>query len=224
LVVSKEDGDLLQSIAPKSNVKIVPNGVDTSYFTPRPDPGGSTLLFCGSLDMYPNRDAMYFFFDAVWPKIVTQCTNVEMYVVGRNPPPWLSQLSTSDNRIHVTGFVDDIRPYFRNATAFVCPIRDGGGTRLKILDSMAMGVPVIGTSFACSGLNLEHQEHALLADTPDEFARCVGLVLSNQGLRARLSASGAEMVKKAYSWEFIGQNLIESYRFVRDVTKSIKEL
>jgi glycosyltransferase involved in cell wall biosynthesis len=224
LVVSNEDGDLLQLIAPESNVRIVPNGVDISYFTPRPDPGGSTLLFCGSLDMYPNREAMNYFFDAVWPKVITQFSSVQMYVVGRNPPPWLLQLSTQDPRIHVTGFVDDIRPYFRRATAFVCPIRDGGGTRLKILDSIAMGVPVIGTSFACSGLNLEHQKHVLLADTPDEFVRAVGLLLSDKALRARLAASGAEMVQKTYSWEFIGQSLVESYRSVRDVTTSVKEL
>src|SRR5207245_8221783 len=130
----------------------------------------------------------------IWPRLNSRVGNVEVYVVGRKPPRWLTQLSTRDQRIHVPGFVDDVRPYFRKATAFVCPIRDGGGTRLKILDSLAMGVPVIGTSFASSGLYMEHQKHLLSADTPDDFVRSVEQTLSNPALRENLSTAGVELV------------------------------
>ena len=122
---------------------VVPNGTDIEYFTPRSDPGGTTLLFCGGLDWYPNVSAVRFLFDEIWPRLVYELTNVEIYIVGRNPPNWLRQLSLKDNRIHVIGFVEDPRPYFRKATAYVCPIKDGGGTRLKILDALAMGVPFL---------------------------------------------------------------------------------
>jgi polysaccharide biosynthesis protein PslH len=211
LTVSKEDRALLLDIAPEAKAKVVANGVDTSYFTPRPDPGGRTLLFCGSLDMYPNSEAMDYFFDAIWPILVSQLDNVEIHVVGRKPPSWLRHLSTKDRRIHVPGFVDDVRPYFQKATAFVCPIRDGGGTRLKILDSLAMGVPVIGTSFACSGLDLQDQKNVMLADTPDEFVRSIEIVLSNRGLRESLSNAGVELVNRVFSWKVVGVSLIEAF-------------
>jgi len=211
LAVSKEDEQLLIDSTPQITSAVVPNGVDTDYFTPRPDPGGQTLLFCGSLDMFPSVDAMNYFFKAIWPALISRQPNIEIFLVGRNPPNWLMQLSAQDHRIHVPGFVDDVRPYFRKATALVSPIRDGGGTRLKILDSAAMGVPVIGTSFASSGLYLEHQKHLLSADTPNDFVRAVEQVLSDKALRERLSNAALEVVNRHYSWGVIGRSLIEAY-------------
>jgi polysaccharide biosynthesis protein PslH len=211
LAVSREDEQILIDSTSQIRSSVVPNGVDTDYFTPRPDPGGRTLLFCGSLDMYPSVDAMSYFFNAIWPTLISRQPNIELFLVGRKPPTWLTQLSAKDHRIHVPGFVDDVRPYFRKATALVCPIRDGGGTRLKILDSLAMGVPVIGTSFASSGLYLEHQKHLLSADTPDDFVRSVEQVLSDKALRERLSNAALEVVNRHYSWGVIGRSLIEAY-------------
>jgi len=211
IAVSREDERMLIESGPRIKSWVVPNGVDTDYFTPRPDPGGRTLLFCGSLDMYPSIDAMNYFFNAIWPRLISRHQNIEVCVVGRKPPIWLTRLSATDHRIHVPGFVDDVRPYYRKATALVCPIRDGGGTRLKILDSLAMGVPVIGTSFASSGLYLEHEKHLLSADTPDDFVRSVEQVLSNKALRERLSTAGIEIVNRHYSWNVIGQSLLEAY-------------
>lgn len=211
LAVSREDQALLFDIAPAANITVVPNGVDTSYFSPRLDPGGRTLLFCGSLDMYPNSDAMRYFFDAIWPQLVASIDDIEIYVVGRKPPKWLVQLAVRDCRVHVTGFVDDVRPYFRKATAFICPIRDGGGTRLKILDSLAMGVPVVGTSFACSGLSLEHRKHVVLADTPNEFVNSIMTMLSSRYLREDVCSNGLEFVRRVFSWDVIGLSLAEAY-------------
>jgi glycosyltransferase involved in cell wall biosynthesis len=211
LVVSREDEKLLADSRPGIETTVVPNGVDTDYFTLRPDPAGRTLLFCGSLDWHPNREAMKFFFDSIWPRLIRQLGHVEIYVVGRGPPKWLERLSANDNRIHVTGFVDDVRPYFRKATMFVCPIRHGGGTRLKILDALAMGVPVIATSFACSGLSLENGKHVVLAETPEDFVFQIGHVLSNATLRVSLAAAGRAIVERTYSWNVIGRSLIAAY-------------
>ena len=219
LAVSPDDERLLTDSAPNIRSAVVPNGVDTDYFTPRSDPGSRTLLFCGSLDMPANRDALTYFFDAIWPKLISRLEKVEIYVVGRKPPTWLTQLSATDHRIHVPGFVDDVRPYFRNATAFVCPIRDGGGTRLKILDSLAMGVPVIATPFAASGLKLEHHKHILLADTPDDFVHSVEQLLSDNALRANLSDAGVEIVNRLYSWNVIGRSLIDAYDLAKQASE-----
>ena len=211
LVVSTEEEELLKSWVPGVETAVVANGVDIEYFTPRPDPGGRTLLFCGGLSWYPNRGAMEFFFDKIWPRLTAWSTDVQMYVVGRRPPGWLQRLGERDDRIRVTGFVDDVRPYFEKATAYVCPIKDGGGTRLKILDALAMGIPVIGTSFACSGLGLKGGKHVLLADTPEDFAHRIKQILTDEPLRRSLAEAGREIVEQQYSWTVIGKSLSNTY-------------
>ncbi len=154
---------------------------------------------------------MEFFFDRIWPRLTEWSTDVQMYVVGRRPPEWLQRLGARDERVHVTGFVDDVRPYFEKATAYVCPIEDGGGTRLKILDALAMGVPVIGTSFACSGLGLKSGKHVLLADTPEDFAHRINQTLADEALRRSLAKAGREIVEERYSWPVIGRRLVDIY-------------
>ena len=211
-VCSSDEATLLLGKDSGINTAVVANGVDTEYFVPRRDPGGQTLLFCGSLDMYPNQEAMKYFFDCVWPNLRSRHEAIKMYVVGRQPPEWLKAREASDDRVHVPGFVDDVRPYFQNATVCVCPIREGGGTRLKILDSLAMGVPVVGTSFACSGLRLKHERDLLMADGADEFVRQVGRLLGSADLRHRIAVSGRQSVEREYSWDVIGKQLLTGYQ------------
>lgn len=211
LVVSPEDGETLASLAPGIETKVVANGVDTEYFTPRADPGGSTLLFCGGLDWYPNGEAMAYFFERIWPLLTRRLPHVRVVVVGRNPPAWLTRLGDSDRRVEVTGFVDDVRAYFRQATAYICPIRVGGGTRLKILDALAMGMPLVGTTFACSGISVQNERHVLLADTPGAFVSQVLRLLADPVLRANLAAQGRDLVCKDYSWPVVGRSLFLAY-------------
>ena len=212
LVVSHEEDEVLRLAVPGVRTAVVANGADTDYFSPRPDPGGRTLLFCGGLDWYPNADAMRLFFKETWPRLTARIRDVEIYVVGRRPPSWLLQLSAKDGRIHVPGFVSDVRPYFKKATVYVCPIRDGGGTRLKVLDSLAMGVPLVGTPFACSGLTARNGKHVLLAETPERFVHQIQELIGNIGLRRDLAAAGRELVECHYSWKVIGNNLVETYK------------
>jgi glycosyltransferase involved in cell wall biosynthesis len=212
MVVSSDDADSLVNLAPGLETRVVANGVDTEYFTPRSDPGGKTLLFCGGLDWYPNGEAMAYFFDAIWPRLSQLMPDVRILVVGRKPPQWLQKLGETDSRVTVTGFVDDVRPYFREATAYFCPIRVGGGTRLKILDALAMGMPLVATSFACSGLPIQHDRHALLADTTESFIDEVIKILTGPELRKRLAAQGRELVCNQYSWSVVGENLLRAYQ------------
>lgn len=127
MVVSEDEGQLVEASRGDSAIFVVPNGVDVQYFTPRPDPGGARLLFCGRLDQLANRGAITYFFKAIWPGLSGRVKHLEIDVVGKNAPTWLVELSQRDQRVHVPGFVDDVRPYFQKATVFVCPITDGGG-------------------------------------------------------------------------------------------------
>jgi glycosyltransferase involved in cell wall biosynthesis len=136
---------------------------------------------------------------------------IELFVVGRNPPQWLRGIGAKDPQVHVTGYVDDVRPFFARAAVCVCPILSGGGTRLKILDSLAMGVPVVSTPFAASGLLLENGKHLLLADSDEQFANATLRLLQSPGLRAALSAAGAERVDRLYSWAVVGRTLLDGY-------------
>ena len=212
LVVSPQDEEILAGRVPGVETRVVVNGVDTEYFTPRADPGGHTLLFCGGLDWYPNADAMAYFFNQIWPLLARRLAHVRVVVVGRNPPEWLRRLGDSDSRIHVTGFVADVRPYFREATAYICPIRVGGGTRLKILDALAMGVPLVGTTFACSGISVQDGKHVRLADTAESFVDQVLRVLADPVLRANLAAQGRDLVCRHYSWLVARTSLLLAYR------------
>ena len=211
LVCSDDEAKVLVGSDFSMRAAVVANGVDTEYFSVRSDPEGEVLLFCGSLDMYPNQEAMKFFFDAIWPGLSARRRRAEIHVVGRQPPDWLQRIGKTDRRIQVTGFVDDVRPYFEKASICVCPIREGGGTRLKILDSLAMGVPVIGTSFACSGLDLKHERDVLVADTPDEFIHQTERLLDSAVLRAGLTAAGRKLVEHTYSWHVVGKHLLAAY-------------
>ncbi len=211
VVVSENEGQLVEASRGDSAIFVVPNGVDVQYFTPRPDPGGARLLFCGRLDQLANRGAITYFFKAIWPGLSGRVKHLEIDVVGKNAPTWLVELSQRDKRVHVPGFVDDVRPYFQKATVFVCPITDGGGTRLKILDALAMGMPIVSTTFAASGLMLRDGEHLLLADTPEAFVDQILNVLSNTELRRRLAQRACEIAKQTYSWDTIGRSLVAAY-------------
>jgi glycosyltransferase involved in cell wall biosynthesis len=212
-VVSEEEGAVLSRACPGLRVRVVPNGVDTEYFTPRADPGTRTILFCGSMDMHPNQEAMEYFLRRIWPRVVAQASDVNLQVVGRKPPGWLNEVARTDHRIQVTGFVDDVRPYFQKAAVCICPIVSGGGTRLKILDSLAMGVPVVATPFAASGLSLEHGKHLLLADTEQMFAEHIRRLLTIPSLRSELASAGSKRVDQLYSWTVVGQTLMDAYDF-----------
>ncbi len=211
MVVSGDEGEIVKSSCGQSKICVVPNGVDVEYFTPRPDPGGKRLLFCGRLDQLANRGAITYFFKSIWPGLSGKEQDLEIDVVGKNPPGWLLELSQRDSRVRVPGFVDDVRPYFLKSTVFICPISDGGGTRLKILDALAMGMPVVSTTFAASGLSLSHGKHLRIADTAEEFSAEIIQLLSKRALRQELAQAGRNFVESTYSWSVVGKSLLTAY-------------
>ncbi|MEK6641783.1 MAG: glycosyltransferase family 4 protein [Nitrospirota bacterium] len=207
--VSDLDRQRLVSIAPGIHTAVIPNGTDTSFFSPsrHVHPKPKSLIFAGGMKWYPNRDAMLFFFREVWPLLKKVEPESTFTVIGRLPPPEIVQLSQTDKSIKVAGFVEDVRPLIAEAEIYVCPIRDGGGTRLKILDALAMGKALVSTSIGYEGLELVPEHDLLVADTPVEFVKQIKRLMEDHGLRERLQTNGLETIRKKYGWEHIGQEL-----------------
>ena len=188
VMVSETDAATLQRIAPTARVTVVPNGVDTDFFCAEPSTATQpkSLIFVGSMDWYPNRLAMEWLAGELWPALAHDDPDRRMTVVGRSPPPAIVEASRRDARITVTGFVDDVRPYMLGASIYICPIRVGGGTRLKILDALAMERPLVSTALGVSGLGLKNGCHYLQAETAAEF---VARFADSMRIRSSRSAS-----------------------------------
>lgn len=224
--VSDGDAGYFRRHARGASVLVVPNGVDAASISPRPDPAGPpTLLYVGSMDYQPNAEAVLDFARHAWPSIRQAAPDVRLLVVGRNPPPEVRRLA-GEPGIVVTGTVPDIQPYYRQAHALVVPLRTGGGTRLKILEALAAGVPVLSTAVGAEGLALIPGRDFLLAETPQDFAAQTVRLLADPDLRAALAARGRQTVTARYDWGAIGDRLLEVYEMaiarrqgIRNATK-----
>jgi len=157
------------------------------------------------MDYHANIDAVTWFSRAAWPEIARNHPDIHFMIVGRDPAPEVRAL-TSD-RIHVTGTVDDVRPFYASAVAAVVPLRSGSGTRLKILEAMAAGIPVVSTRMGAEGIEAEDDVHLLLADSGPEIAAAVRRVASSAETRTRLSQAARALVYRVYDWSVIGKQL-----------------
>jgi len=199
----------LQRLAPGSRVAVMPNGVDPQEF--RTDgQAGSGLAYVGGTTPFPNRDALEFFCDRILPAIRTLTSDVPVRWIGRATDEE-QQLYRDRFGIELTGYVEDVRPLMRQAACHIVPLRTGGGTRLKILNSWAMGKPVVATSVGCEGLEAIDGTNILIRDNPSDFAIAVRAVLENPRLAQRLVDGARETVDRLYSWDVVGRELIERY-------------
>ena len=213
LVVSDLDGERLRAVAPEAAVTTVANGVDIDFFQPTPGvaPSPGAVVFAGGMDWFPNRAAIQWLATDVWPVLARDNPRRAVTVIGRNPPAEIVELAGQDERVRALGFVDDVRPHISAAAAYVCPIRVGGGTRLKILDALAMRRPLVSTAVGVEGLGMTEGEHYLGAETPDAFSRQLARLEQDPALGARLAASGRAFVEARYSWATIGEVLGRAY-------------
>lgn len=208
ITVSDLDTEHLKSRAPSAQFHVVENGTDTRYFFPSdtpPEP--NSLVFAGSLGWYPNLSAIRYFDAEIWPLIRKRRPNVKFYIAGQTPSQGLMSWGQSNPHVTLVPNPEDIRPWIARGAVFVCPIIDGGGTKLKLLDAMAMGKAIVSTGVACEGLSVTNGENILVADTPQDFADKVLNVLENEELRKRLAANGRAMVERTYSWDAVGLHL-----------------
>jgi polysaccharide biosynthesis protein PslH len=213
IAVSQVDVRSLQSQSPAAHFHVVTNGTDTDYFRPvAMEEEVNSLIFAGSLRWYPNISALRYFVQHVWPLVKQRCPGVRFYVAGMKPSDSLVRWLECDPNIAVVPDPEDIRPWLARASVVVCPMIDGGGTRLKILDAMAMAKPVITTSVGCEGLRVKHGEDILVADAAEDFATMVSVALGSKALRQRVGIAGRALVEDGYSWRSIGTHLEEAYR------------
>ncbi len=210
VVVSDLDRDALQRAAPVLDVAVVPNGVDAAgYSLLRDWPETPTLLFVGTMSYPPNADAALFFCEEIFPLIKERVPDAKLLIVGRKPAAPVRALASAD--VIVTGFVESVIPYYERSSVSVVPLRAGGGTRLKILESMALGRPVVSTTIGCEGLQVTHNKDILIADTPTDFAAQIVRLLSDETLRKDLVTQGRQLVETRYDWKACAQQLMQVY-------------
>lgn len=207
LTCSEEDASDLDRLTGKSNSVCVPNGVDCDYFYPNEDVAREpkTLVFAGGLTWYPNQHAMNFFIDKVWSPLKKEVPGIKMNLVGRNPTPKFQEMGRADSNFIVHGFVDDVRDYLWPAQIYVCPIKDGGGTKLKILDALACGCAVVADPFACAGIAAEDGKHVVFASTAEQYVEKIKLLTEDPNLRAELQSNGPKLIRNRYSYYAIGE-------------------
>lgn len=220
--VSELDAVGLKALCPSTRVAVVSNGVDLEYFTPQsvrtsPSISPHKLVFVGSMDWRPNQDACVYCVEEILPRLRKHVPDVELALVGRNPPSFVQQLAQQPG-VTVTGSVDDVRPYMAEAAVYVVPLRIGSGTRLKILDALAMAKGVVSTSVGAEGLNVEDGRHLLLADDAETFTAKVLELFANPSAAARLGQAGRQLVEEQYGWNALGQQLEE---FLLQITGSL---
>lgn len=212
ITCSDLDAERLNNIVPGIRSMGIPNGVDLDYFSPLDLPiKQKSIVFAGGLSWYPNLDAMTFFMTQVWPKLVQEIPDVSMTIIGRSPPAWMLQLQDKYKNLTVTGFVDDVRPYIAEAYLYVCPIRDGGGTKLKVLDALAMGKLLIANPIACEGISVENNKNVIFAATPDEYIAAIKEAFENPVSTQRIARNAHELIKARYNFKSIGESLSNAF-------------
>ncbi|HKJ66917.1 MAG TPA: glycosyltransferase family 4 protein [bacterium] len=216
-VTCRRDKEILDTDTAEVPKYIIPNGVDLEYFRPptiQPEP--YSLVFTGMMGYVPNYDAMVYFLDEVFPILQKQVPGIHIYIVGNNPPDILARRES--DQVTITGFVEDVRPFIARAAVYVVPLRMGGGTRLKVLEALSMQKPVVTTALGCEGIDVLHEETALITDEPEAFADAIIRLLKDQQLQQRLTRNGYQLVREQYDWRIIGELIERSYQDITSAT------
>jgi glycosyltransferase involved in cell wall biosynthesis len=213
------DEQRARSLVPSVRSTVIPNAVDVEHFKPAgddPSSDGCTVLFFGAINYYPNIDGLLFFLREVWPRLLPSHPRARLKIVGQHPTPEI--LAHSGPRVEVAGLVDDVRRHLAQAAVVIVPLRLGGGTRLKVLESMAMARPVVSTSIGAEGIDVAPEHNILLADDPASFAAAVGRLLDEPDLAARIGRKGRALVEAHYSWDTAAQRLETFFRDILSAT------
>ena len=209
---SQREKDQLLEMAPGARVTVIENGVDSARFAGSADAGvRSRLVFVGSMDYYPNVEAASWFTRRIWPRVRERFPTWRLMLVGANPTEAVRDLQ-NEARVEVTGTVPDVRPYYRDAVASIVPLHTGGGTRLKILEAMASGVPVISTSLGAEGLAVTPGQDVDIVDDETGWLPALERLSGQQRGWSERIAAGLRLVRSRYDWGMLGERLYAEYQ------------
>jgi polysaccharide biosynthesis protein PslH len=225
LAVSEEDRAALQEAAGEPiKINIIPITVDTDEFVPVVrDPSAGRLLHIGTMYWPPNVDGVIWFIKEVLPLIHAKRPEVEFDVVGARPPQELLDQAAKSREVNVTGYVEDPTPYLRKAGAMVVPLRAGGGMRVKILNALAQGLPVVTTSIGCEGIDVEHGHQVMIADEPEDFAQAALRLLDDRVYANGLGKNGRNFIKTKHDYRVVCRKIDEAYKLASHSMEPLKE-
>lgn len=208
-VCSADDRERLRQLASSANIDVVPNGIDVDAFAPDSSVASDgSIVFVGTMDYHANVTGAVHFVREILPLIQRSQPNVHLYIVGKAPTEEVRALAS--DFVHVTGGVPDVRPYVHRAAVSVVPLLVGGGTRLKILESMAMGKAIVSTTIGCEGIDARDGDTIRFADTPEQFARTVVELLASPEARVGLGTRARAFVEANYRWSAILSRVAEA--------------
>lgn len=217
LVCSQEDKEYLEQLHQATNIELLPNGVDRTTFAPRQHDytSNSTLLFTGNMDYAPNVDAVIYFVKDILPFVKQQFPNIIFIIAGQRPVEQVKALA--GNGVQVTGFVEDLAAVYNEASVVVAPLRFGAGTQNKVLEAMAMGVPVVCSAVGFKGLGIASGEGAIMETDPKAFAEAICHLLRAEDYRKQVGHAGAKLVANRFDWEAITRQLEHYLQQVKDL-------
>jgi len=201
LALTQQGKNELLKIRGTLDIDIVPHGVDVDHFSfSNTDEKEKSIIFVGNYLHYPNADAVLYFAREIWPTVKKLSPELKFYVVGQAPPPEIKKLE-DDPAIVVTGRVDNVMPYLKKSTIFICPVRLGGGFRGKILEAMAVGRPIVSTSLGSEGIPAQNGKNIILADNPEDFSYGIDRLLHDNTLYNQIRTLGRKLVEEKFAWE-----------------------
>jgi sugar transferase (PEP-CTERM/EpsH1 system associated) len=213
VVCSPREKEKLLAIAPAARITVIENGVDTERFAPADEAvPRQRLVYVGAMDFHANIDAACWFARRAWPAIHQRFPDWRLTLIGSNPVPAVRELAREPN-VEVTGTVPDVVPYYRDAVAAIVPLRTGGGTRLKILEAMAAGVPVVSSRQGAEGLAVSTGQDIEVLDDDSGWLPALTAIATEPGLWNARSLAGLALVRAHYDWRLLGEQLYEEYRF-----------
>lgn len=214
--VTRTEADEIASHGVPFQPEVIDNGVDVDYFAPMDsEVDTNRLVFTGSMDWRPNQDATIWFARRIMPILRDNRPKLTAVFVGRNPPPAVQALAGVEG-IEITGTVPDVRGYIAGAALYIVPLRIGGGSRLKILEAMAMKKPVLSTTVGAEGLEVRPGREIALADEPQAFAEAVLALLDAPDRRLRLAEEGYKLVHRRYRWDQLAERFHHYIEQVRE--------
>ena len=201
VLISSVDRDYLAKHASEDRLQVIGPGVNLKYFQYYAGPYDSnSIVFVGKMSTFPNKDAIIYFCKKIFPLVLQRIPRIQLAIVGIEPNDEILALQRHPN-IKITGYVHDVRPYLQNALLSICPMRTGAGAKNKVLESMALGTPVVATSIGIEGIETHSGHDILIGDTPQSMTEQIVELSKNSDLRSSISKNGRKLIEDHYSWE-----------------------